>query len=324
MDCSTPSLSVLHHLPEVAHTHVHWVSDSIQPSHTLLPPFPSVLNLSQHQSLSSVSALHIMWPKYWSFSFSISPFSEYSELISFRVDWYDLLDIQETLKSLLQHHDSKASILWHSAFFMVHLPHLRDGFPGGLDGKASAYNAETRVRSLGREDLLEKEMATHSSTLAWKIPCTEESGKLQSMGSQSQTRLSDFNVSVSHLYMTTGKTIALTMRTFVGKVMSLLLNMLCRFVIVFLPRSKRLLISWLQLPSTVVLVWKWSHSVVSNSLQSHGLWPTRLLCPWDYPGKNAGVGCYFLLQGIFPTQGLNLGLLHCRQTLYPRNHQYVW
>ena len=132
-----------------------------------------------------------MWPKYWSFSFSISPFSEYSELISFRVDWYDLLDIQETLKSLLQHHDSKASILWHSAFFMVHLPHLRDGFPGGLDGKASAYNAETRVRSLGREDLLEKEMATHSSTLAWKIPCTEESGKLQSMGSQSQTRLSD-------------------------------------------------------------------------------------------------------------------------------------
>ena len=139
--------------------------------------FPSI-------SLSSVSALHITWPKYWSFSFSISPFSEYSELISFRIDWYDLLAIQETLKSLLQPHDSKASILWHSAFFMVHLPHLRDGFPGGLDGKASAYNVETWVQSLGREDLLEKEMATHSSTLAWKIPCTEESGKLQSMGSQ--------------------------------------------------------------------------------------------------------------------------------------------
>ena len=138
MDCSTASSSVLHHHPEVAHTHVHRVGDSIQPSHTLLPAFPSVLDLSQHQSLSSESALHIMWPKYW--SFSISPFSEYSELISFRIDWYDLLAVQEILKSLLQHHDSKASILWHSAFFMVHFSHLRDGFPGGSDGKASAYN----------------------------------------------------------------------------------------------------------------------------------------------------------------------------------------
>ena len=118
----------------------------------------------------------IRWPKYWSFSFSISPSNKYSELISFRMDWLDLLAVQETLKSLLQHHSSKASILQHSAFFIVQL---------------------------------------------------------------------------SHLYMTTGKTIALTGQTFVCKVMSLLLNMLSRLVITFLPRSKHFLISGLQSPSAV-------------------------------------------------------------------------
>ena len=118
-----------------------------------------------------------MWPKYWSFSFGISPSNEYSGLISFRMDWLDLLAVQETLKSLLQHHSSKASILQHSAFFTVQ----------------------------------------HS-----------------------------------HLYMTTGKTIALTRWTFVGKVISLLFNMLSRVVINFLPRSKHLLISWLQSPSAVI------------------------------------------------------------------------
>ena len=140
----------------------------------LLPPsiFPSI------RVFSNDSVLHIRWPKYWSFSFSISPSNEYSALISFRMDWLDLFAVQGTLKSLLQYCSSKASIFWCSVFFIVQL---------------------------------------------------------------------------SHSYMTAGKTIALTRRTFVGKVMSLLLNILSRLVITFLPRSKRLLISWLQLPSAVIL-----------------------------------------------------------------------
>ena len=139
----------------------------------LLPSiFPSI------RVFSNESVLLIRWPKYWSFSFSISPSNEYSGLISFRMDWLDHLAVQGTLKSLLQHHSSKPSILLRSAFFIVQL---------------------------------------------------------------------------SHPYMTTGKTIALTRRTFVGKVMSLLFNMLSRLVISFLPRSKRLLISWLQSPSAVIL-----------------------------------------------------------------------
>ena len=134
--------------------------------------FPSI------RVFSNESVLPIRWPKYWSFSFSISPSNEHPGLISFRMDWLDLLAIQGTLKSLLQHHSSKASILWCSAFFIVQL---------------------------------------------------------------------------SHPYMTTGKTTALTRWTFVGKVMSLLFNMLSRVVITFPPRSKRLLISWLQSPSAVIL-----------------------------------------------------------------------
>ena len=139
----------------------------------LLPSiFPSIMVFSNE------SVLPIKWPRYWSFSFSISPSSDYSGLISFSMDWLDLLAVQGTLKSLLQHHSSKASVLRHSAFFMVQL---------------------------------------------------------------------------SHPYLTTGKTIALTRQTFVGKVMSLLFNMLSRLVITFLPRSKCLLISWLQSPSAVIL-----------------------------------------------------------------------
>ena len=118
MDCSTPGFPVLHHLLELAQTHVHQVGDTIQPSHPLSSPSPA-FNLSQHQTFSIVLVLHIRWPKYWSFSFSISPFNEYSGLISFRIDWFDVLDVQGTLKSLLQHHRSKASILWHRAFFMA-------------------------------------------------------------------------------------------------------------------------------------------------------------------------------------------------------------
>ena len=151
------------------------------PSNHLILCRPLLLMTSIFPSIrifSNESALHIRWPIYWSFSFSISPSNEYSRLISFRMDWLDLLVVQGTLKSLLQHHSSKASILWHSAFFTVQL---------------------------------------------------------------------------SHPYMTTGKTITLTRQTFVAKVMSLLFNMLSRLVITFLPRSKRLLISWLQSTSSVIL-----------------------------------------------------------------------
>ena len=100
-------------------THVHWVRDAIKLSHPRLSPSPPALNLSQHQGLSSESALCIRWPKYWSFSFSITPSNEHPERISFMMDWLDLLAVQGTLKSLLQHHSSKASILQHSAFFIV-------------------------------------------------------------------------------------------------------------------------------------------------------------------------------------------------------------
>ena len=163
MDCSTPGFPVHNQLPEIAQTHVHRVSDAIQPLHPLSSPSPPAFNPSQHQGLSSESVLHISWPKFWSFSFSISPSNEYSGLISFMMDWLDLLVVQGTVESLLQYHSSKASIHQHSAFFIVQL---------------------------------------------------------------------------SHPYMTIGKTIAWTGRTFVGKVMSLLFNMLSRLVVTFLLRSK--------------------------------------------------------------------------------------
>ena len=110
MDCSTPGLPVYHQLLELTQTHVHWVRDAIRLLHPLLSPSPA-FNLSQHQGLYKESVLRIRWPKYWSFSFSISPSNEYSGLIYFRMDWLDLLAIKGTLKSLLQHHSSKASIL---------------------------------------------------------------------------------------------------------------------------------------------------------------------------------------------------------------------
>jgi len=176
MDCSTPGLPVDHQLPEFTQTHIHRVGDAIQTSHPLLSPSPPAFNLSQHQVFSDDSVFR--WPKYWSFSFSISPSNEHPGLISFRMDWLDLLAVQGTLKILLQHHSSKASILLRSAFFIAQL---------------------------------------------------------------------------SHPYITTGKITALTRQTFVGKAMSLLFNVLSTLVITFLPRSKRLLISWLQSPSAVIL-----------------------------------------------------------------------
>ena len=120
MDCSMPGFPVYHQLPKLAQTHVHRAGDAIQPSHPLLllpSIFPSI------RVFSNESVLHIRWPKYWSFSFSISPSNKYSGLISFRKDWLDLLAVQGTLKSLLQHHSSTASILQHSAFFIVQLSH---------------------------------------------------------------------------------------------------------------------------------------------------------------------------------------------------------
>ena len=140
MNCSTPGFPVHHQLPELPQTHVHRVGDAIQPSHLLssllfLPSvFPSI------RIFSSESVLHIRWPKYWSFIYSISPSNEYSGLISFRMDWLNLLAVQGTLKSLLQHHSSKASILWHSAFFIVQLSH-----PCMTTGKALALARRTYV-----------------------------------------------------------------------------------------------------------------------------------------------------------------------------------
>ena len=156
------------------------LNESVMPSNHLILCHPLLLLPSVFPRIrvfSNESAVHITWPKYWSFSFNISPWNEYSGLISFRIYWFDTLAVQRTLKSLLQHHSSKASIFQYSTIFLVQL---------------------------------------------------------------------------SYPYMTTGKTIALTMCTFVGKVMSLLFKMLSRFVIAFLPRSKPLLISWLQSSSAVI------------------------------------------------------------------------
>ena len=122
MNRSTPGLPVHHQIPEFTQTHVHRVSDAIQPSHPLSSPTPSAPNPSQHQSFHE-STLRMRWPKYWSFHFSVSPSKEIPGLISFRMDWLDLLAVQGTLKSLLQHHSSKPSILQCSAFFTVQLSH---------------------------------------------------------------------------------------------------------------------------------------------------------------------------------------------------------
>ena len=150
MNRSTPGLPVYHQLPEFTQTHVHRVSDTIQPSHPLSSPFPLILCRPLFllpsippsiRVFSNESILHMRWPKYWSFSFSIIPFKEIPGLISFRMDWLDLLAVQGTLKSLLQHHSSKASILWRSAFFTVELSH-----PYMTTGKTIALTKRTFVR----------------------------------------------------------------------------------------------------------------------------------------------------------------------------------
>ena len=152
--------------------------ESVMPSNHLFLCHPLLLPPSNFPSIgvfSKESVLCIRWPKYWSLSFSISSSIEYSGLISFKIDWFDLLAVQGTLKSLLQHQSSKASILRHSAFFTSLVAQTV---------KHLSTMQETQVRFLGREDPLEKEMARHSSTLAWKIPWMEEPDRLQSTGSQ--------------------------------------------------------------------------------------------------------------------------------------------
>ena len=125
MDCSTPGLPVHHQLPELTQTHVHRVSDAIQPSHPLSSPSPPTFNLPSIRVFSNESVLHIRWPKCWSFSFNISPSNEHPGLISFRVDWLDLLAVQGT-RRLFQHHSSEASILWHPTFFIIQLTSIHD------------------------------------------------------------------------------------------------------------------------------------------------------------------------------------------------------
>ena len=176
MDCITPGFPVHHQHLEFAQTHVHRVSDAVQPSHPLSSPFSPTFNLSQHQGLSQwVSSSH-QWPKYWSFSLSISPSKEYSGLISFRIDWFDLLATQGTFKR-------NVITKWRMAKNCNRLRNKLDSLVAQTVKHLPAM-PETRVQSLGRENPLEKEMATHSSILAWEIPWTEEPGGLQSMGSQ--------------------------------------------------------------------------------------------------------------------------------------------
>ena len=140
MNLSTPGLPVHHQLPEFTQTHVHQVGDAIQPFHPLLSPSPPTLNLSSIRVFSNESTLCIRWPKYWSFSFNIRPSNQHPGLISFRMDSLDLLAVQGILKSLLQHHSSKASVLQHSTFFMVQLSH-----PYMITGKTIALTRQTFV-----------------------------------------------------------------------------------------------------------------------------------------------------------------------------------
>ena len=209
MDCSMPHFPVHYQLQSLLKL---MSIESVMPCNHLILCHPLLLVPSIFPSIrvfSNESALHIRWPKYWSFSFSINPSNKYSGLISFRMNWFDLLAVQGTLKSLLQHHSSKASILQCLAFFIVQL---------------------------------------------------------------------------SHPYMISGKTIALTRRTFVGKVMSLLFNMLSRFVTAFLPRSKHLLISWLQSSS--------ANNLEPNKIKSATVSPS--ICH-EVIGPNAMILVFWML-----------------------------
>ena len=237
MDCSMPSLPVHHHLPEFAQVQVHCIDDAIQPSHPLTPSSPSALNLSQHQGLFQWAPVCIRWTEYWSFNFSTSPSNKYSGLISLKIDWFDLLAVQRTLRSLLQHYSLKASTLGHSTFFTVQF---------------------------------------------------------------------------SQTHMTTGKTIVLTIQTFVGRVMSLLFNTLSRFLIAFLPRSKCLALcnsKVCSMPGFRVL--HYLPSVCSNSFP---------LSWWCYLAMSSSAAFFsfclqsfpvsgsFLMSWLFTSSGQSIGL----------------
>ena len=140
MDCSMPVLPVPHHLSEFAQGHVHCIGDAIQPSHPLTPSSPSALNLSQHWGLFDELAVCIRWLQYWSFSFNIGPSNNYLGFVSLKIDWFDLAAVQWILRSLFQHHSSKASILWRSAFLMAQLSH-----PYVTPGKTIALTIQTFV-----------------------------------------------------------------------------------------------------------------------------------------------------------------------------------
>jgi len=231
MDCSMPGFPVHHQLLEPAQTHVYWVSDIIQPSHPLLSPSPPAFNLSSIKVFSNESVLCIRWPKYWSFIFRICPSNEYSGLISFRVDWFELLMVQGALKSLLQHHSSKVlSFLYSSTLTSIH-----------------DY---------------------------WK----------------NQT---------------------LTRQTFVDKVISLLFSMLSRLVIAFLLRSKRLLISWLQLTSAVILeppkIKSLTVSIVSPSICHEVMGPyAKTLVFWMLSFKPTfSLSSFTFLKKLFSSSSLS-------------------
>ena len=239
MDWSTSGFPVHHQLPELTQTHVHRVGDAIQSTCPLLSPSPSDFNLFQHQGLFQFSALEAKSIRV-SASASILPMNIQ---VWFPVGLTGLNSLQSKGLSRVF---SNTTVQKHQ-FFDIQLSLWASLLAQRVKHLPAVW--ETRVLFLGQEDPLEKEMATHSSTLAWKIPWMETPGRLQSMWSQRvgpdwETSLSlFFMVQLSHPHMTTGKTIALTRRTFVGKVMSRLFNMLSRLVIAFLPRSKHLLIS---------------------------------------------------------------------------------
>ena len=189
MDHSMPGLSIPHHLPKFAQVHVHFVGDAIQPSHPLMPSSPSALNLSYHQGLFQCVSFSHQMTKIWSFSFSISPSNEYSGLISLKIDRFDLVVIQVTLRSFLQHQSSKASILQCSTFFIVQLsdgvyqPYIsHKGLPGGAVVKNPPINAgDLRDASStpGSGRYTETGNFTHSSILARRLSWTEEPNRLE-------------------------------------------------------------------------------------------------------------------------------------------------
>ena len=217
MNCIKPDLPVHHQFPESIQTHVHWVSDAMQPSHPLSSPSPPALNLSQHQGPFKWVSSSLQVTKYCSFRFNISPTNEHPGLISFRMDWLDLLAVQGTLKSLLQHHSSKASILWHSDFFIVQLSH-----PYMTTGKTIVLTRWIFVDKV--MFLLFNILSAAKSLLFCLTLCNPIHGSLP--GS-----------SIHGIFQA---------RVLEWVAIAFSINMLSRLVITFLPRSKRFLISWLQ------------------------------------------------------------------------------